>query len=145
MMGEIKMFEYFSEEEKKGFAEMEHSVIDLDKNENVITEGELSRSLYLLLKGTCLITRTSDQAKIRLSKLVPGEIFGEMSFFSDQPRQSTVTAIEKVKVLKMDDDFFKKVNPEVRDRIKDYLIELLINRLDKMNVAIMKISKLMRA
>jgi hypothetical protein len=31
------------------------------------------------------------------------------------------------------------------NKIKDYLIELLINRLDNMNEAIMRISKLMRA
>jgi len=141
----VQMFEHLTEDEKKEFTKMEHSVLDFDKGENVITEGEQTRSLYLLLKGSCLITKTEDDAKIRLSKLSPGEVFGEMSFFSDKPRQSTVSATEKVKVLKMDDDFFKKVNPDIRDRIKDYLIALLIKRLDNMNAAIMRISKLMRA
>ena len=123
---------------------MEHSVEAFKPGENIITEGELTRSLYLLLQGSCLITKTEDDTKIRLSKLSPGEVFGEMSFFSDKPRQSTVSATEKVKVMKMDDDFFKKVDPDVRDKIKDYLIELLIKRLDNMNAAIMRISKLMR-
>lgn len=145
LIEDVKMFEDFSEGEKKAFAKMEHAVFDFEKGENIITEGEFTRSLYLLLQGSCLITRTADQAKIRLSKLKPGEIFGEMSFFSQNPRKSSVTASEAVKVLKMDDDFFKKVTPEIRDRIKDYLIELLIERLDNMNEAIMRISKLMRA
>ena len=140
----MPMFAHFTADEKNQFAEMKHSLVDFKKNENIITEGEQTKSLYLLVQGTCLITKTEKDAKIRLSKLSPGEIFGEMSFFSDKPRQSSVSATEDVIVMKMNDDFFKKVSPDIRDKIKDYLIGLLISRLDNMNAAIMKISKLMR-
>ena len=145
LMDVMPMFAHFTTDEKNKFAEMEHSLVKFKKGENVITEGEQTKSLHLLIKGTCLITKTEDDAKIRLSKLSPGEIFGEMSFFSDKPRQSSVSATEDVLVMKMNDDFFKTVSPDIRDKIKDYLIELLISRLDNMNTAIMKISKLMRA
>ena len=140
----MPMFAHFTADEKNKFAEMEHSLVKFKKGENIITEGEQTKSLYLLIQGTCLITKTEDDAKIRLSKLSPGEVFGEMSFFSDKPRQSSVSATEDVLVMKMNDDFFKTVSPDIRDKIKDYLIGLLINRLDNMNTAIMKISKLMR-
>ncbi len=145
MIRGMSMFEHFSEDEKKAFAEMEHSIHNFSKGEDIITEGEGSKSLFLLMEGNCLITKMSDNVKIRLHKLSPGEIFGEMSFFSDKPRQSSVTAREDVKILKMDDDFFAKASPNIRERIKEYLIILLINRLDNMNASIMKISKLMRA
>ena len=138
------MLVHFTTDEKKQFAEMEHSLVKFKKGKDIITEGEQTKSLYLLIQGTCLITKTEDEAKIRLSKLAPGEVFGEMSFFSDKPRQSTVSATEDVVVMKMNDDFFKQVNPDIKDKIKDYLIGLLIKRLDNMNAAIMKISKLMR-
>lgn len=141
----MPMFKNFTADEKNKFAEMEHSLVKFAKGDNIITEGEQTKSLYLLIKGSCLITKTEHDAKIRLSKLSPGEIFGEMSFFSDKPRQSSVTATEDVLVMKMNDDFFKLISPDIRDKIKDYLIELLISRLDNMNAAIMKISKLMRA
>ena len=140
----MPMFAHFTTDEKNQFAEMKHSLVKFKKDENIITEGEQTKSLYLLVQGTCLITKTEDDAKIRLSKLSPGEIFGEMSFFSNKPRQSSVSATEDVLVVKMNDDFFKKVSPDIRDKIKDYLIGLLINRLDNMNAAIMRISKLMR-
>jgi CRP-like cAMP-binding protein len=145
MIGGMSMFEHFSEDEKKAFAEMDHPILEFSKGDDIITEGEASKSLFLLLEGNCLITKTADDAKIQLSKLSPGEIFGEMSFFSDKPRQSTVTARGDVKVLKIDDNFFEKASSNIRERIKDYLIILLINRLDNMNAAIMRISKLMRA
>lgn len=145
MIEGMPMFEHFSEDEKKEFAQTQYSILKFKNGDGVITEGELSKSLYLLVKGTCLVTRTADNAKIRLSKLSPGEIFGEMSFFSDKPRQSTVTATDDVLVLKMDDNFFEKINPSIRAKIKEYLIELLVSRLDNMNAALMKISKLMRS
>jgi len=140
----MPIFEHFTMDEKKKFAEMEHSLVKFKTDDNIITEGEHTRSLYLLIKGSCLITKTEAAAKIRLSKLSPGEIFGEMSFFSEKPRQSSVTATEDVLVIKMDENFFKKISPDIRDKIKDYLIGLLISRLDNMNAAIMRISKLMR-
>lgn len=145
MIEGMPMFEHFSEDEKKEFVQRQYSILKFKNGDDIITEGELSKSLYLLVKGTCLITKTADNAKIRLSKLSPGEIFGEMSFFSDKPRQSTVTAIDDVLVLKMDDNFFEKINSSIRAKIKEYLIELLISRLDNMNAALMKISKLMRS
>jgi hypothetical protein len=40
----------------------------------------------------------------------------------------------------MDDSFFSKIDPEIRDKIKNYLIELLVNRLDVMNATLGKIS-----
>ena len=144
LIEKMPLFDHFTADEKNQFAAMAHSLVEFKKDEHIITEGEHTKSLYLLVQGMCLITKTEDDAKIRLSKLSPGEIFGEMSFFSDKPRQSSVTATEDVLVMKMDGDFFKKVNPDIRDKIKDYLIGLLISRLDHMNAAIMKISKLMR-
>jgi hypothetical protein len=45
----------------------------------------------------------------------------------------------------MDRGFFDRIKPEMSNKIKDHLIGLLINRLDNMNEAIMRISKLMRA
>ena len=111
----------------------------------IIKEGDQHAALYVLLKGTVLITRTSENAQIRLAKLKSGEIFGEMTFFTRKPRQSNVIANEDVLVMEMDDNFFEKVTPEIKDKMKNCFIELLINRLEEMNESIMKISKLMRS
>ena len=119
MIDEIPMFERFSDEEKTMLADMDHSLIEFAKDDMIIQEGDDSTSLYLLIKGISLITKTTDDANIRLSKLSPGEIFGEMSAFSKKPRQSNVVANDDVLVLKMDDDFFQKVNPDIKDKIKE--------------------------
>ena len=143
MIKNMDIFEGFTEDEKKIFAEMDHSVNEYQQGENITEEGDSSTALYLIVKGTVLVTKTRDNAKIRIAKLGPGEIFGEMSFFVKKTRHSDVTANEQVIVVQMDDNFFQKANPVIRDKIKNYFIELLITRLDVMNESIMKISKLM--
>lgn len=135
---DMPMFEHFSENEKKKFAEIDHSLLGFNKDDVIIKQGEDCSSLYLLVKGTVLITRTGHPTP--LCKLVPGAIFGEMSFFSKKPRHSNVIASETVLVVQMDDNFFTKIQPDIRDKIKNYLIELLVNRLDIMNETLGKIS-----
>lgn len=142
MIAEMPVFESFSEQEKKMFAEMEPSLLEFKDGDTIISDGDKSTSMYLLLKGSSVISKTQDGAKIRLSKLNPGELFGEMSFVSKKPRKSDVIANDDVLVMRIDDDLFNKMNPDIRDKIKNYLIELLIKRLEEMNATIMKLSRL---
>lgn len=135
----MPMFKHFSENEKKNFVEMEHAMLVFNKDDIIIKEGERFTSLYVLIKGSILITKTGYNTPI--SKLSPGAVFGEMSFLTKKPRYSNVIADEEVMVMKMDDEFFRKVKPEIKDKIKDYLIEILINRLDTMNESLSKISR----
>ena len=135
---DMPMFKHFTEKEKKMFSEIDHSLIGFNKNDVIIKQGENCASLFLLVKGTVLITRTGHSTP--LCKLTPGAVFGEMSFFNKKPRHSNVIADETVLVVQMDDHFFKRIHPDVKDKIKNYLIELLVNRLDIMNETLGKIS-----
>ena len=86
-----------------------------------------------------------DGRTILLAKLKPGELFGEMAMFCDKKRTSDAVAGDDVQLLKIDEDFCKKAKPFIVDKLKNYFIELLINRLDAMNESLMAVSKLMRA
>jgi len=145
LLTDVPLFNDFSEEEMQILVDMDPPIKDYSKDDHLITEGELSTTLFLLVKGVCRITKQQDGTNIQLSRLKPGEIFGEMSWVSGKPRQSNVIANEDVTVIEMDRVFFEKIKPEMSNKIKDYLIGLLIKRLDNMNEAIMRISKLMRA
>lgn len=145
LLKDVPLFNDFSEEEMQILVDMDPPIKDYSKDDHLITEGELSTTLFLLVKGVCRITKQQDGTNIQLSRLKPGEIFGEMSWVSGKPRQSNVIANEDVTVIEMDRVFFEKIKPEMSNKIKDHLISLLIKRLDNMNEAIMRISKLMRA
>ena len=124
---------------------MEHTLTEYHRGDTIIREGDELKTIYLLLKGSILIVKKGEGRLIRLANLKPGEIFGEMSFFSKKKRHSDAMANDDVLVLKMDENFFEKGKTTIKDKVKDYFIELLINRLDAMNESIMSISKLMRS
>ena len=142
---DMPMFREFSEKEIKEFVKMEHTITEYHRGDTIIREGDELKTIYLLLKGSIMIVKKEEDHTIRLAKLVPGEIFGEMSFFSKKKRHSDAMANDDVLVLKMDENFFEKGKTTIKDKVKDYFIELLINRLDAMNESIMSISKLMRS
>jgi CRP/FNR family cyclic AMP-dependent transcriptional regulator len=145
MIKEMPIFAEFSDKEKKAFAKMEHTLCEFRQGDIIIKDGERLTSIFLLVKGSVLISKTVNDAPIRLAKLRPGEIFGEMSFFSHRSRQSNVIANEDVLAIRIDDKFFNNAKPGVKDKINSYFIEVLVNRLDAMNDSIMTISKLVRS
>jgi CRP-like cAMP-binding protein len=142
MIGDIPMLKNFTDKEKKVFAEMDHSALAFNKGDVIIKEGDKFASLYLLIRGVAVVTKSGFDNPVALLK--QGTIFGEVSFLTKRPRQNSVIAKENVLVLKMDEKFLNKVTPEIRDKIKNYLIELLANRLDTMNEALVKISRYAR-
>lgn len=145
LIADMPLFNEFSEKELRNFAGMDHIIEEYNRGDLIIKEGDDSTVLYLILMGSVTIVKKIDGHTIRLAKLKPGELFGEMSFFSKKHRRSDVVASDRVMILKMDEDFFQKIKPGIRDKVKNYFIELLVNRLDKMNESIMAVSKLMRA
>ncbi|MBW2176075.1 MAG: cyclic nucleotide-binding domain-containing protein [Deltaproteobacteria bacterium] len=142
MIGDIPLFRNFSVEERKMFAKMEHSVLAYNKGEAVIKEGENYTSLYLLIRGSAQVTKAGYDSPVALLKA--GSVFGEISFLTRRARQSNVIAEENILVIKIDDDFFSKLDLAMRDKIKNYLIELLASRLDSMNEALSKIARYAR-
>jgi len=141
----MPMFKEFSKKELKEFTKMDHLFVEYHKGDTIIKEGDHFTAIYLLLKGSVMIVKKKEGHTIRLAKLKPGELFGEMSFFSKKLRHSDVVANDDVMVLRMDEDFFQKVKSSARDKVKNYFIELLVNRLDAMNESLMAVSKLMRS
>jgi len=138
----MPMFENFTEEEIKQFARMEHFVRRFKQGDIIMKEGQTYSSLYLLFKGTILATRTKNN--IPVAKLDAGAVFGEMSFstFPTKSRHTTMIANGDVLVIKMYDAFFRDIDPMVKDKIKNYLIKLLLLRLDKLKGAIADISEI---
>ena len=138
VINELAIFKDFSNREKKAFAKMDHIMLNFRKGDLLLRQNEHSDDLFLLLQGTCLVTRSDGGETIRLAKLDAGELFGEMSMAS-MPRTTNVEARSDVLVLKMDSAFFEKVHQKMANKIHKYIIELLCSRLDRMNAAVVRI------
>lgn len=66
------------------------------KGDTIITEGELSSALYVVLAGRARVLTSYDVGKhVDLLILEPGAYFGEMALLTDDPRAATVVAMDK--------------------------------------------------
>lgn len=65
------------------------------EGETVVKQGDKGLGFYLLLDGRVDVRRKGR----RLATLGPGEFFGEMALFDDQPRSADVIALQPTRCL----------------------------------------------
>lgn len=92
--------------------------------ETIVKKGDEGTGFYLVLDGAVEIR--SDR-KI-LSKLGPGQFFGEMSVVDTQPRSADVAAVEPSRVLFLSSWSFKSLISE-RPRIAVKMLQEFVRRL----------------
>jgi EAL domain-containing protein (putative c-di-GMP-specific phosphodiesterase class I) len=60
--------------------------------EPIFSQGGQGKTAFLVESGEVEISTTKNGRKLVISRLGPGEIFGELALFSDQPRSASATA-----------------------------------------------------
>jgi CRP-like cAMP-binding protein len=90
----VPLFESIS---KKGIRSLVQAAteVDIPAGKVLVREGEFTRHLYVVLRGTADVIRKGK----KLNELVPGDFFGEMAFLSGAPRSATVTARTDLRVM----------------------------------------------
>lgn len=69
----------------------------------VVREGDPGSSLFVVIEGVLDVTKkVAGRPERRLGRLVPGEIFGEMSLLTGADRSATVTAATRAVLLEID-------------------------------------------
>jgi CRP-like cAMP-binding protein len=115
-------------------------IISVTAGETIIREGEYELICYVTLGGRFKIEVTDKETgKKRLLKLVSaGELLGEMSILSGNPRFAEVSCLENAQVLRITRDglvAFMDAAPSVKSRIDaDYRKRVLNSSLRKINV-----------
>lgn len=61
--------------------------------ESIFSQGGQGKTAFLVESGEVEISTTKNGRKLVISRLGPGEIFGELALFSDQPRSASAKAI----------------------------------------------------
>ncbi len=59
---------------------------------SIVRQGETGQSLFVLAEGVLDVTHARGGTEVTLDRMVPGDVFGEMSLLTGQPRSATVTA-----------------------------------------------------
>lgn len=96
-----------------------------DSGTAIITEGDPAQDIYTLISGTAVVSVQGSE----VGTVMPGEVFGEISFFTDGIRSATVIAKTECMVQVMNkDDFLSlvKIKPSVNMAVSKLLAERLV-------------------
>ena len=70
--------------------------------ETIVREGDKGHAAYMIVAGRCRAFRTVDGVEETLGTMEPGDVFGEMALILFEPRAASVSAIDEVVVLVLD-------------------------------------------
>ena len=129
VLRDIDGFTPFSSEDIMSFLDL-GKLMEYDKNEDIIEEGDKDYYVYFLLSGGVEINK--DGTTIKTLRRT-GELFGEMGIIDGAPRSASAVAIQKTLVLRLDSSIIGK-NPDAKELALGYTIyrlfcEVLAERL----------------
>ncbi|NJD87376.1 MAG: cyclic nucleotide-binding domain-containing protein [Betaproteobacteria bacterium] len=96
--------------------------------ETLFREGDASDGLYLLRRGSVMVSRTIAGREVVLSYLSAGNYVGEMALLTDTPRSATVRAAVTTEAVVLDAGAFKRVlgrNPKWREEMEARFLDRL--------------------
>jgi CRP-like cAMP-binding protein len=106
---------------------------------HAVIEGEMSRSMYLVLKGSLSVYKNDPvtNSMVRLAVLESGSNFGELSLFDAAPRSATVAALDHCFLFCLENlpflRFLDKWGAETKVRFYSACAEELAVRFRKLN------------
>lgn len=78
------------------------------KGENLITEGEMGETAFIIESGRVEVLMNRNGKEVRVGTRGVGSLLGEMAMLDTQPRTATVRALEDCKVLEISHKSFTK-------------------------------------
>jgi len=109
------------------------SVRRFKKGEMIFKEGTREKEFYIVKSGLVAINKNiAGGRKRNLSNLGPGEVFGEITLFDEDPRSADAEASEDTELIVFrNDDFLKLLNdnPVFGYEVQKNIIRVLCRRL----------------
>ncbi|HEX4944488.1 MAG TPA: cyclic nucleotide-binding domain-containing protein, partial [Usitatibacteraceae bacterium] len=96
--------------------------------EALFKEGDAPDGLYLLRRGSVMVSRAIAGREVVLSYLSAGNYVGEMALLTDSPRSATVRAAVTTEAVVLDANAFKQVlgrNPKWREEMEARFLDRL--------------------
>lgn len=127
ILQKIPFFRDFNPDERERLANEQDSFVIARPKEQIVIKGSLERAFYILLSGTVeVMCRADDEPILELN---PGEFFGEISFLTETARTSSVRAKDVCILMRIDQQLMGHLRAEMREKIKDQLIDKLVKRI----------------
>lgn len=97
------------------------SIASVPEGGVIVDEGEEGDYFYILIRGTARVSNNSGGRTINLALMHSGDYFGEWAILTGTPRVATVSAIDRVDMLRIERNVmleFIQKQPEVGKRIE---------------------------
>ncbi|UCD67633.1 MAG: Crp/Fnr family transcriptional regulator [Betaproteobacteria bacterium] len=112
MLKDVGGFEGLSDEQI-GLLTNRAAVRTYSKGAIIVSEGDEGNSLFVIQSGSVKAFLSDENGKeVVLSTQGPGEYFGDLALFDDEPRSASIMALEPCKVMII-------TKSQLRDAIKD--------------------------
>jgi CRP/FNR family transcriptional regulator, cyclic AMP receptor protein len=128
LLRHVRVFAGLSEEDLEAIAEVSVSR-RYDAGEVVFREGDGGDTCYIVRSGLARAVRQhSDGRSITLSHFGPGDIFGELAMFDEEPRSATVDVIDELEAVAIpgrDMQRLMREHPEIAVKLNAALAQRL--------------------
>ncbi len=96
--------------------------------ETVVSQGDAGDSVYIVVKGTLAVRLVAEGGRSeQVATLHPGDLFGEMSLLTGEPRSASVVAIDQVDCHCLDRSAFAHIL-ELRPELADEISQIVTHR-----------------
>jgi signal transduction histidine kinase len=131
----LRKFSFFCSFSMEQLGEIARAVprVALKMNSVVFRQGDLSATMYLILKGAVKIEREDGEGEtINVGHLSAYQVFGELAMLSREPRQATVTVTKDAEFLVIDREMMLTI---IRRSKPEEIIEIFSVLSDQMRAA----------
>ncbi|MBF0370604.1 MAG: cyclic nucleotide-binding domain-containing protein [Magnetococcales bacterium] len=123
----LAFFSGLSDDEKKTVSELNLRIFKYEPRTLIIKARGGDNHLFFLVKGTATVVGASKEP---VAILKTGDVFGEISFLSNTHKRSAdVVSNTDAIVMRVDREAFKTLSPIIREKLKDKLINIILERL----------------
>ena len=106
------------------------SSVHFNKGDRIIQEGQTSDCLYLVKEGMLEIQKVRAGRTVTLGHIREGELVGEISFLTEEPRSASVLCKTDVELVEIPAEVFAKAMADLPNWFQ-VLIKALADRLRK--------------
>jgi len=111
--------------------------VEVPKKRHVIRQGDDSDSMYFLESGKVQVELALPGGKLlRLKKMGPGTVLGEMGLYTSAPRSASVIATERCVLYRLSVERFRLIQdkaPQLAAAVNRFIVALLAERVAEEN------------
>ncbi|MGH1432162.1 MAG: cyclic nucleotide-binding domain-containing protein [Neptuniibacter sp.] len=131
ILDKVSLFDDLSSKEKEVLSGFNWCFVLYDTDDYLTDEGSLDKRFFILLSGQVNIIKGAQKQII--TQLKAGEVVGEISFLTNEPRTASVVSTTKSSALVINQELLDELPIELREKLKDQIVLKLAQRLNRMN------------